>query len=367
MPKVLFIIHSLGTGGSEKVCINLADYLSKCGFEIHILTITDHIELKPLIASYSTLKARRTITSTFELCRYLLNEGREYDIVMSFSHQLTAIIAYIKVIFCLKFRLVARNINTLSREYYNIKSLYRCVLEKFIVKRGLRLCDLIICQSKGMADDLKGFADVSEKKINIINNPIFSFPNDDAENINPCKRNSEYFVFVGRLCQQKNIFSLLDVYSSYQKKGGRAQLLIVGDGNLRNDLEKYALEVTKKDSVVFLGKIKSPLSIMRNAKATLLTSHYEGFPNVLIESLSVSTPVISFDCPSGPSEIIINKINGYLIPMNDLDGFSNAMLQLETKKYFFDDILKTIEKFKLDIIGDKYRAILLSIAKMDVQ
>lgn len=54
-----------------------------------------------------------------------------------------------------------------------------------------------------------------------------------------------------------------------KKKGGRAQLLIVGDGNLRNDLEKYALRRLQKKIVLFLGKIKDPLSIMRNAKATL--------------------------------------------------------------------------------------------------
>ena len=91
-----------------------------------------------------------------------------------------------------------------------------------------------------------------------------------------------------------------------------------------------------------------------NAKATLLTSLYEGFPNVLIESISLGTPIISFDCKSGPSEIVIDGENGYLINFKDVNCFSAAIDRLMNEDLLYEKVVQTSLRFENDTILDAW-------------
>ncbi|OBU42354.1 hypothetical protein AYY26_05310 [Photobacterium phosphoreum] len=107
-------------------------------------------------------------------------------------------------------------------------------------------------------------------------------------------------------------------------------MCIIGTGDLETELQKKLDEITKRNNIEVERILATDdvNSYYNRSRITILTSLYEGFPNVLAESLTVGTPVVSFDCPSGPAEIINNGINGYLVPCFDCDDFSNKVISL---------------------------------------
>jgi glycosyltransferase involved in cell wall biosynthesis len=90
------------------------------------------------------------------------------------------------------------------------------------------------------------------------------------------------------------------------------------------------------------------------AKATLLTSLYEGFPNVLVESIMLGTPVIAFDCPSGPNEIVQEGINGFLIEHQDSENFRKKLVRLLSIKFNPENVKNTVKQNKVDEKAKQY-------------
>src|SRR5690606_16139692 len=113
-----------------------------------------------------------------------------------------------------------------------------------------------------------------------------------------------------------------------------------------------------KNRIDFEGFHRDIIPYFQGATATLLTSGFEGFPNVLVESITLGIPVISFDCPSGPREIVRNGINGYLIPLGDVDAFADALEKSADSGWDPFIIKKTAENFSLSKIGEQYESLL---------
>ena len=91
-----------------------------------------------------------------------------------------------------------------------------------------------------------------------------------------------------------------------------------------------------------------------HAKATVLTSLYEGFPNALVESITLGTPVVAFDCPSGPSEIIQDGVNGYLVKHKDIESFTEKLIKLMSHKFNAYEVLKTVTQNQGLEVVEKY-------------
>ena len=112
------------------------------------------------------------------------------------------------------------------------------------------------------------------------------------------------FVTVGRLDNGKNHRLIIEAMKSIE-----ADLWIIGDGELREELLSYIKELNLNDKVYLLGKKENPFAFLAKADCFVFTSNHEGFPNVLVEALACSLPVISTDCKSGPREILSPKSN----------------------------------------------------------
>jgi glycosyltransferase involved in cell wall biosynthesis len=133
-------------------------------------------------------------------------------------------------------------------------------------------------------------------------------------------------LFVGRLDSEKNIQGLLRIWAKTTK--GDWILKIVGDGPLRKTLENQASALKISNSVNFTGWISDPSAMMRNASLLCLTSFHEGFPLVIAEAMSQGLPVVAYDLPYGPSDIINDGINGLLIPYLNEDIFAKKLSHL---------------------------------------
>ena len=116
---------------------------------------------------------------------------------------------------------------------------------------------------------------------------------------------------VGRFCKEKGYNHLIRIFEKAREKKKDLGLVIIGDGELYSNVEEMVEESVYRNDILLLGKQKNPYKYMSKARLFLLTSISEGFPNVLLEALTLQLPVISTNCTSGPSEILDTRTNYY--------------------------------------------------------
>ncbi len=130
---------------------------------------------------------------------------------------------------------------------------------------------------------------------------------------------------MGRLVPQKGFDMLLDAFSRVAGKHPEWSLKVLGKGPLKAQLEAQAELLGLKNRVNFAGTVPDPFPVLRESDLFVFASRFEGFGNALAEAMACGLPVISFDCPAGPSEIILNGMNGVLVPREDVAALAAAM------------------------------------------
>lgn len=167
----------------------------------------------------------------------------------------------------------------------------------------------------------------------------------------------DYILAVGRLTGQKGFDILIKAFSELSFKN-KIKLIILGDGKERKNLEKLIDELDLKEQVLLYGKVDNPFIYMKYAKFFVLSSRVEGFPLVLLEALACGIPVIAANCETGPSEIIVNRKNGLLVPVEDEEALKLAMEKLFYDKELYKKIkantLKSVERFSVKNIINEW-------------
>lgn len=172
------------------------------------------------------------------------------------------------------------------------------------------------------------------------------------------KRRKE-IIGAGRLEKQKNFHLLIDAFKLFHKRYPDYKLIIYGEGSLREDLIIYASDRIPKDAFSFPGRRNDLLDCINGASMFVLSSDYEGMPNVLSESMAMGMPCISTNCPSGgPAELIIDGENGILVPVGDTDALYNAMIKIcESEQYaqkISQNALRIRNKLDAKVIGKQW-------------
>lgn len=331
MKKICLFINALTAGGAERVCVNYANKLTEEGFKVTILVYhtNDLFYINELNKNVNiiSLNVKNGIQAISKLI-YDITPLNNFDSIISFNHQIALITFFLKKTKNLNTNLIARNVNNLSSDLRKnrsskIKKLSTRILMHIFYKR----MDAYIAQCSAMKQDMINFMRIDEKKIHVIRNPIAECYKQE-KNIK-----KEYdILYVGRLVQQKGIDNLSKIIKLVHKKK-KIRVLIIGKGELEYNL----ITELEKENIKFehLRSSNNLKEYYNKSRMTILTSYYEGYPNVLTESLACGTPVISFDCKSGPSEIIKEGINGYLIPCYDNKIFSEKIIQLLEHKLIF--------------------------------
>jgi glycosyltransferase involved in cell wall biosynthesis len=217
-----------------------------------------------------------------------------------------------------------------------------------------RKVDLIIAQSANMKHDLINNWRFNSQKIIVINNPISQKIEDYilTHEFNGLKEN--YMLCVGRLEKVKAFHYAIEVFSRLTEEYPDLRLKIVGQGSLEADLNKQAKELGISTKVDFEGYQYNIIPYYLGAFATILTSLYEGFPNVLVESIALGTPVVAFDCQSGPGEIIQNDINGFLVRYKDPEHLFECVNKALNKSWDQKAVSLTTDRFRLSVIVEQY-------------
>ena len=325
--RVTFYMHDLSGGGVERMRLALIAELRSRGLDVTLVVASRTGSLTKLLPSdlpvveLSTVKLVRAI---WPLARYL-RTAKPDVLVSSLDHNnVVAILA--RFLACVSTRVVICQHNALSSEtalgwrYRAIPFIY------WLLQAGAHG---IVAVSNGVADDLAAVTGISRKRITTIYNPVVGpefTTRLQTPTPHPWLSTSDIpaFIFAGRLIAQKDPGTLLEAFALVVRCRA-ARLLVLGEGPLLRELEEQAARLSISAHVSFVGFQADPLPWIRDATALVLSSRYEGLGNVIIESLACGTPVISTDCPHGPSEILMGGEFGSLVPVSDVALLAAAM------------------------------------------
>lgn len=338
MKKITFFISSLGGGGAEGVCVSIANGLAAKGWDITILTMnlndTENLQLVTNEIKIRTLDTSNARFSLFSLISQFKKE--KIGLLCVFNYELIVLSLIARYFTNEKFKIIARNINTISEISKFDSSVWRRFIIYPLVKLALLKVDGIVNQCQGMKDDLISILPrVSRKCVVIYNavNAVIEKSGNTTKNKQEIN-NISYILCVGRLEHQKSFHFAIDAFAELRREHPNLRLKIVGKGSLEDSLKNQAKNLGLENVIDFEGFSFELSEYYALAEFTLLTSRFEGFPNVLIESITMGTPVVSFDCKNGPNEIILSGINGELAKhqnINDLVKKMNLVLKNKDK------------------------------------
>jgi len=353
MKRISFIISGLRGGGAEKVCVTLANKLVEKGYEIDLVVLSlkggvnqKYLSKKVNLVDLSVYNARKSLKAIYLYCK-----GSNPSLFLSFNRQISVVLVILRAIFDLRYKIVSRNIIHLSSAEKEKKGLWHGYIVNKAIKFIYPKSDYLVAQSKAMAEDLIEYLGVHPNKVVVINNPISERVSREVD-AKLC--NKRYVLCVGRLEKQKAFELAIHAFSKVNSRVNDLKLLIVGEGTERTGLEELVKKLELNGFVEFLGYSENVTQLYECAEITLLTSKYEGFPNVLVESIQSGTPVVSVDCPTGPSEIIINGVNGYLVPQSNVEELSYKIESAISDKWDKEKIIETSKRYDSDVIANQY-------------
>ena len=341
--KILIIIPRMLAGGAEKVVAWLSDNLCKDGYDLTVFSLqrvncfyklNEKVKYKTgatVVLSNSKNKRRFERLKAFpEAYSSVLNElkNNDYSIVISFNPSADLIIGLINC-----FGIRVPYICSERNDPHQINRIKSSIL-KYFYKRA----KAFVCQS----------STVKEYYDSYLNNTVI-IPNAIDLSIVPTRVDSvkNKFVAVGRLDTQKNYDLMISAFSEFNKHDNSFVLDIYGDGLKKEYLQELIKSKGMENKVTLKGVSKDVLSEIKGAYAFLMTSDFEGFPNVIMEAMSVGLPIITTDFSPGTAKDLVDSENGIVVPCNNQEKLVKAMIYLTQNKQTRDEMsAKSTNKIK---------------------
>lgn len=346
--KIAFLLPSLKFGGAERVSLNLAKEMKNLGNNIDFLVMSKEGEFlseAELNFNVHDLKCKKTYQLPYKLLHYYIKN--KPNLIISNFWKLNICACLSRIIYPW-FKLILWEHAPPSKSPISPIWLYLPTASFFY-----QFSTKIVAVSNGVKDDiLKNTIGLTSKLVTIYNAitpPVIS----EERLIAKKNRKNNQIISVGRLARQKNPELLIEAFALISNSTN-ANLLIVGEGYLRNDLEILSIKLGLKDRVKFYGFSNYPYDLIFDSDLLVLTSDFEGLPTVLIEALYCGLSIVSTDCPSGPREILMNGKYGSLVPMGDKVELAKAILFELNNLRFFEDQINAANRFLPSVIAKKF-------------
>jgi glycosyltransferase involved in cell wall biosynthesis len=352
-----FFIQDLREGGAERSVARLLNGIVARGIPVDLVVIrrsgTFFGELDPRV-NVVELPGRRTITSVRALKRYI-EERRPAALISSMTHMnIAAILA--NLFARPRTRLVVVEHNQFTRAFPLKRGMvglaYRLV--RLLYPRA----DLVAAVSEGVRDDLARAISFPSDRIAVLYNPVVTNALDAAASAgieHPwlSQPGPPVVLGIGRFTQQKNFPLLIQAFAEVRRRRP-ARLIILGEGALRPQLEEQVRELGLTDDIDLPGFDANPFRFMRRAAAYVLSSDWEGLPTALIEAMACGTPVVSTDCESGPSEILLGGRLSRIVPRGDAGALADAIVATLDAPGDPDARIARAREFSVDRAVDHY-------------
>ena len=324
--SLVLYLPDLSGGGTERLLVGLAPAFLEAGLTVTFLLDRQRgmlLETVPDGVGIVELGAHRQIAAIPRLVRYL--RKAEPDLLLTSMEHASVVAVGAQALAGVRTRIVVSQHNALSKQaaqrgvkYAILPSLFRLALPRAAA---------IVAVSEGVADDLAERARLPRRKVEVIYNGAIR-PDFDRVLGQPLDvewpETGPVVLAVGRLVPQKDHATLLRAVALLAQTRS-IQLVILGEGPLRADLEALSHELGIAERVRLPGFAPNPLPAMSRADVVALSSKFEGFGLVLAESLACGTPVVSTDCPYGPAEILGNGEFGTLVPVGEPAALAAAL------------------------------------------
>ena len=325
MKKIIFLLPDLSYGGAQRTIVNIANYLSKIpGYNITIIIINNKKKVLLLNKNIDliNLNSKKLSFAIVKFYKYI--KHIRPNLVLSTTVHLNLLNILIKI-FLLKSKtkIIIRESNpTFYRNDINYFLKYLC---RIIYPHA----DKIISLSEFVTSELSSNINDIEKKIETISNPIeINLIKNESQKLVKSdyyfEKSLFYICFCGRITYQKNIELLINIIKNI--KIPNIKILVIGDGP-----EKVqAINLIKKEGegfaskFIFLGYQKNPYYFIKKSNLFILTSRWEGFGHVIVESLICDTPVVCFNT-KGLTKNFVNNKEVFYYNSNDINYLSTKL------------------------------------------
>jgi len=327
--RLAFVLSNLRGGGAERVAVTLINDFVARGHHIDLLLLDARGELLPLLPEavrIIDLKAKRIRNAVSGIASYLRREKPDGIQVSMWSLTIAGILAH--RLSGSQARLVVSDHAAMSKQHEHWGWLRRVFL-KWSIRLLYPLADARIVVAHGAANDLAVLSGLPRQLFEVVYNPVYppGFTSQPACDVDALWGGTgPRIINVGQMKPQKNQMLLLDAFARLTDQRN-ARLMILGEGELRGELEAHAAKLGIAGRVTMPGFKVDPTAFYSSADLFVLSSDYEGYPVVLIEAMRSGLSIVSTDCVSGPTEILENGKFGRLVPCGDADRLATAMTE----------------------------------------
>ena len=357
--KMVGVIHELTMGGAERMMVNILNHFYENGDDIHLIIFKNIGTLKALLNKDITIHDLDTssVKKGMPKCLKEIYNINPTQVFSGIGHVNIALAPFIPLMRQLlpNTRWISRETNIVSLQ--NQEEKYPKIFD-YLYNKTYKNFDVIIAQSEDMKNDLEQNYPATSSKISLVNNPI------DIKRVTTLGENSVDYKFekeivnlvsVGTLRERKRQDLLLETLSLLPQN---YHLVIVGSGEEEKSLKELTRILNLKHRVTFEGHQTNPYPYMKGADLFILTSEHEGFPNVLLESNSLGTPVVAFACPGGVTEIIEEGINGFSVANRNIESLATKIREAVERGFDKSLVIDSVKRrYSKDIILERYENI----------
>ena len=346
--KICIIAGRYGLSGDSRAQYRLARALAEYGYEVELiygavnpgykLPVSDKFKIK-------TLNKKRVSLMFPNLIKII--KYKNFDVIFSAGDHLNAIVLLSAIISRSNIKISCSSRVTPYDTYSNIIFSKGWIL-KIIMKLVMYRADVLSCVSKDMVNQYKKIFKNSKHV------PIYNIVKDSESDIKINEKLNEdwltnkkfpVIVAAGMLEPWKGFSDLILAFSKLLNNTN-AKLIILGDGSLRQKLEKQIKDLNLEDHVKLKGYVENPLKYFNLANVFALSSYVEGMPNVLIEAMMAGCTPVSTNCETGPREILSSGRYGYLVPTNNPEALSDGLLKAIKNPINKDILREAVDHFQ---------------------
>lgn len=322
-------LPSLRGGGAERAMVTLANGFAARGLTVHLVLAKaegpylTEVDRRVRIVD---LKSRRVLNSLPRLVRYLrMTRPRA---MLAAMHHVSVIAILARLISRAPTHLVVAERNTLNPVSLRSATAWQRLL-LWLIRVSYPMAGEVTAVSEGAADALATAIGLPRERIRVIYNPI-DVDQIQVLSLEPLHHpwlsdlKPPLLLAAGRLTEQKDFPTLVHAFTRLRQQRP-ARLVILGEGEERAALESQIRAAGLAKDVVLPGFTANPFPWMRRASVFVLSSAWEGLPNVLIQAMACGTPVVSTDCTCGPAEILEHGRWGRLVPVGDATALADAL------------------------------------------
>jgi glycosyltransferase involved in cell wall biosynthesis len=361
--QLLIYIYSMGSGGAERVTTNLANYWAAKGWGITIVTLSeqnlDFYELHPSVKRISlglASDSRNVLDGLWHNMRRVIALRRllrKIQPEIALSMMTTANIMLALAAWGLP------NLRTVGAEHIYPPQYPLGFLWESLRSKAYGLLNAVTALTSEGESWIK--SNTNAKNVLVVPNAV-TWPLPEQEpRISPlafCQPNKQILLAVGRLNRQKGFDWLIEVFANLAHKHPNWDLVILGEGSLREMLEEQIRGSGLENRIFLPGRVGNLSEWYESADLFVMSSRFEGFPMSLLEAMASGIAVVSFDCETGPRDIIQHEIDGLLVKSDDLVNLTSELDRLMSdallRTTFAKRALAVQERFSIVKIADMW-------------